>query len=258
MDSLRLSPSRITEFNNCPQLYKYRVIDQLPEPPSLDAERGTLVHSILHDLFEAPREDRTFEKALELLPDRWQEQQKLKPELTELITSQKEWVDRVKSLLNTYFLVEDPRTFDATHREIHLEDDLTPLIYLHGYVDRIDVAPTGEVRIIDYKTGRSPKPGWEEKALFQLRVYALLYFKQFGVLPRLLQLIYLGDGRIVKTSPRQDDLVKVEQSLHLTAEEIFRAIREDLWPTRTSRLCDWCYFKTICPAYADNGSIKSE
>ncbi|MFM7860544.1 MAG: PD-(D/E)XK nuclease family protein, partial [Candidatus Nanopelagicaceae bacterium] len=29
-------------------------------------------------------------------------------------------------------------------------------IQLHGYVDRIDVATTGEVRIVDYKTGKSP------------------------------------------------------------------------------------------------------
>lgn len=250
MDSLRLSPSRITEFNNCPQLYKYRVIDQLPEPPSLDAERGTLVHAVLHDLFESPREERTYDKALSLVPQRWQEQQELKPELKELISSQKEWLDRVSSLLNTYFLLEDPQNFDATHREIHLENHLSETVYLHGYVDRIDVAPTGEVRIIDYKTGRSPKPGWEEKALFQLRVYALLYYKQSGVLPKLLQLIYLGDGRIVKSAPREDDLTNVEDSLHKTAEQILRAVRENLWPTRTSRLCDWCYFKSICPAFA--------
>ena len=44
------------------------------------------------------------------------------------------------------------------------------VLYLHGYVDRLDVAPTGEVRIVDYKTGKSPKPGWEAKALFQLQV----------------------------------------------------------------------------------------
>ena len=47
MEILRLSPSRINDFLNCPQLYKYRAIDQLPEPPSLEAERGKLIHSVL-------------------------------------------------------------------------------------------------------------------------------------------------------------------------------------------------------------------
>lgn len=249
MEQLRLSPSRIAEFNNCPQLYKFRVIDQLPEPPSLDAERGTLVHSILHDLFALPRDSRTFENAHASLPSLWQKQQLEKPELVELITSQKEWFDRVLALLNTYFLVEDPTRFDATFREIHLEYDLSDSIYIHGYVDRIDVATSGEVRIVDYKTGKSPRPGWEEKALFQLQVYAYLYFKNHLELPKLLQLIYLGDGRIIKKSPLESDLAKVEEALHKTAEEIIQARAQNYWPPRPSRLCDWCYFKRICPAF---------
>lgn len=249
MEQLRLSPSRIAEFNNCPQLYKYRVIDQLPEPPSLDAERGTLVHSILHDLFGLPRDSRTFESAYASLPSLWQKQQEEKPELSGMITSQKEWNDRVLALLNTYFLIEDPKRFDATYREIHLEYDLSHLIYIHGYVDRIDVAPSGEVRIVDYKTGKSPKPGWEEKALFQLKVYAYLYFKKHAELPKLLQLIYLGDGRIIKSSPLESDLNKVEAALHKTADEIIQSRDRNSWPPKPSRLCDWCYFKKICPAF---------
>jgi putative RecB family exonuclease len=116
-------------------------------------------------------------------------------------------------------------------------------------VDRLDVAPTGEVRIVDYKTGKAPKPGWEEKALFQLRVYALLYFKTHNVLPRLLQLIYLGDGKIVKSTPTLTDLASTEKALKRVASDIFASIEKDYWPPKPSRLCDWCFFKTICPAH---------
>jgi putative RecB family exonuclease len=246
---LRLSPSRVSEFENCPQLYKYRVIDQLPQPPSLDAERGTLVHTVLHDLFESAPTDRTPQSAIELLPSRWQAQMAEKPELMEMVTNEKEWFDRAESLLRTYFTLEDPQSFEATHRELHLENDFSDQIYLHGYVDRLDVAPTGEVRIVDYKTGKAPKPGWEEKALFQLRVYALLYFKTHNVLPRLLQLIYLGDGKVVKSTPTLSDLAATEKVLKRVASDIFASIEKDYWPPKPSRLCDWCYFKTICPAH---------
>ena len=246
---LRLSPSRVSEFENCPQLYKYRVIDQLPQPPSLDAERGTLVHTVLHDLFETPAADRTPTQAIDLLPSRWRAQMQDKPELMAMVTNEKEWLDRAESLLQTYFTLEDPRTFEATHREIHLENDFSPTVYLHGYVDRLDVAPTGEVRIVDYKTGKAPKPGWEEKALFQLRVYALLYFKTHNVLPRLLQLIYLGDAKVVKSIPTLSDLASTEKVLERVAKDIFASIEKDYWPPKPSRLCDWCYFKNICPAH---------
>jgi putative RecB family exonuclease len=247
--SLRLSPSAVSEYENCPQLYKYRKIDKLPEPPSLDAERGTLIHTILQDLFEFPSQERTPQTAIELLPSRWAAQLEGKPALLEMVSSEKEWLDRASSLLQTYFTLENPSTFEATHREMHLEDDFDSDIYLHGYVDRLDIAPTGEVRIVDYKTGKSPRPGWEEKALFQLRVYALLYWKNTGVLPRLLQLIYLGDGRIVKSNPTMAEIESAEKVLRRVAQDIFISIEKEYWPPKPSRLCDWCFFKSICPAH---------
>jgi putative RecB family exonuclease len=247
--SLRLSPSAVSEYENCPQLYKYRKIDKLPEPPSLDAERGTLIHTILQDLFEFPTQERTPQTAIDLLPSRWAAQLEGKPALLEMVSNEKEWLDRASSLLQTYFTLENPATFEATHREMHLEDDFDSDIYLHGYVDRLDVAPTGEVRIVDYKTGKSPRPGWEEKALFQLRVYALLYWKNTGVLPRLLQLIYLGDGRIVKSNPTMAEIESAERVLRRVAQDIFISIEKEYWPPKPSRLCDWCYFKSICPAH---------
>jgi putative RecB family exonuclease len=127
--------------------------------------------------------------------------------------------------------------------------NLSEKLYLHGYVDRLDIAPTGEVRIVDYKTGKSPKPGWEEKALFQLRVYALLYWKNNGVIPKLLQLIYLGDTRLVKSVPTEDQLLKTERILFDIADEILNAIEKDEFRPRPSKLCDWCFFKAICPAH---------
>ena len=249
MEQLRLSPSRVNDFTNCPQLYKYRAILNLPEAISLDAERGKLVHAVLEDLFEFPRPERNVSSALSLLPEAWQKQLAGKPELEALVTDHKEWMDRAESLLQTYFTLEDPSSFESTYRELHLEKNFTDEIYLHGYVDRLDVAPTGEVRIVDYKTGKAPKPGWEEKALFQLRVYALLYWRNEGVLPKLLQLLYLGDGKTVKSSPNEKELEATERILKNIGDEILTAIETDFFPPKKSRLCDWCSFKNICPAH---------
>ena len=249
MAELRLSPSRVSDFTNCPQLYKYRSIDKLPEPPSIDAERGTLVHTVLHDLFESPANERNLAKASELLPSRWQAQLAAKPDLGPLVTNEKEWLDRANALLATYFQLEKPETFEPSFRELHLEFDLSSDLYLHGYVDRLDIAPTGEVRIVDYKTGKSPKPGWEAKALFQLQVYALLYFKMHSVLPKLLMLIYLGDGALVRSTPTMADLESTEKKLLQIAGDILQSIADDRWPPKPTRLCDWCVFKAICPSH---------
>lgn len=239
----------MNDFTNCPQLYKYRAIDLLPEPPSIDAERGKLIHSVLEDIFELPTSDRTFESAVDLLPSSWSAQLEKTPELRALVLDEKEWMDRAQALLTNYFSLENPTTFESTYRELHLERNFSDEIYLHGYVDRLDIAPTGEVRIVDYKTGKSPKPGWEEKALFQLRVYALLYWQNHGVLPRMLKLIYLGDVKTIESQPTEAQLASTEMKLNNIGSEMLTAIETGHFPTRKSKLCDWCFFKAICPAH---------
>lgn len=239
----------MNDFTNCPQLYKYRAIDLLPEPPSIDAERGKLIHSVLEDIFELPASDRTYESAIDLLLASWSAQLAKTPELRALVLDEKKWMDRAQALLTNYFSLENPTTFESTYRELHLERSISDEIYLHGYVDRLDIAPTGEVRIVDYKTGKSPKPGWEEKALFQLRVYALLYWQNHGVLPRLLRLIYLGDVKTIESQPTEAQLTSTEKNLNNISSEILTAIETGHFPTRKSKLCDWCFFKAICPAH---------
>ena len=51
----------------CPLLYRFRVIDRLPEPPTAATARGTLVHAALERLFDLPAADRTPAAARALL-----------------------------------------------------------------------------------------------------------------------------------------------------------------------------------------------
>ena len=49
-----LSPSRAADFKACPQLFKFRAIDRLPEPSDPSRARGTLVHAVLERLCRLP------------------------------------------------------------------------------------------------------------------------------------------------------------------------------------------------------------
>lgn len=250
MEVIRLSPSRINDYQQCPKLYHYRVIEKLPEPISLDAVRGTLIHNILEKLLGLSSEERTIENAKREVPVHWDILKNQIPELEQLVSSEKEWIDRANALLDSYFQLENPQTFTPTHMEAHLELEVIDDLLLHGYVDRIDVAQTGEVRIVDYKTGKSPRIGYEDKALFQLRFYALLWWKLYGEIPKLIQLLYLGDQKMLKSSPTKRELEITHDKSLKVGNDIKISHQKNFWPTQTSRLCDWCSFKKICPAFS--------
>ncbi|MDD9205711.1 PD-(D/E)XK nuclease family protein, partial [Georgenia sp. 10Sc9-8] len=101
----------------------------------------------------------------------------------------------------------------------------------------------------DYKTGRSPRPRFQEEALFQMRFYALILWRLHGVVPRRLQVVYLGDGRTLSHDPVQAELEQVEAEIEALWEEIATAARREEFPPRTSRLCGWCSFQDRCPAF---------
>lgn len=120
---------------------------------------------------------------------------------------------------------------------------------LRGYVDRLDVALDGAMRVVDYKTGRSPGDGFEHRALFQMRFYALALWRDRGEVPRMLQLIYLGNNEIVSYEPDVADLRATERKVEALWAAIRRAHEQGDWRAKKSRLCDWCNHKSRCPEW---------
>ena len=247
-----LSPSRAGDFMTCPLLYRYRVIDRLPEPPSPAATRGTLVHAVLERLFDRPAAERTPEAARELLRPQWDRLLAEEPELAGLFEAddQREvWLEEAAAMVDRYFTLEDPRRLEPAHRELHVTTVLASGLSLRGYIDRLDVAPGGEIRIVDYKTGSAPRAEFEARALFQMKFYALVLWRSQGTIPRLLQLIYLGSGEIVRYAPDEADLLATERKVNALWQAIERATRSGDWRERPGRLCNWSAHQAICPAF---------
>jgi putative RecB family exonuclease len=247
-----LSPSRAGDFLTCPLLYRFRVIDRLPEPPSPAAARGTLVHAVLEHLFDRPAAERTPEAARSLLDPEWERLLAAEPELAGLFPADAEragWLAEAATMLDRYFTLEDPRRLEPAHRELCVQAELASGLHLRGYIDRLDVAPGGEIRIVDYKTGTAPPAEFEARALFQMKFYALVLWRAEGRLPRLLQLMYLGNGEIVRYQPDEADLLATERKVEALWQAIERARTGRDWRPRPGRLCDWCAHKPICPAY---------
>jgi len=253
-----LSPSRAGDFMQCPLLYRFRVIDKLPEKPSEAATRGTLVHSVLERLFDAPATERTVPRAKSLIPGQWDRLRTAKPELAELFADADEqaagerlarWLAEAELLVERWFTLEDPTRLEPAERELFVEARLESGLKLRGIIDRVDVTPTGEVRIVDYKTGKAPRPEYAEGALFQMKFYALVVWRLKKVVPRRLQLVYLGSGDVLTYDPVVADLERVERKLHTLWDAIRLATETGDWRPRPTKLCGWCDHRAVCPEF---------
>jgi putative RecB family exonuclease len=249
-----LSPSRAADFMQCPLLYRFRVVDRLPQAPSSAAARGTLVHAVLERLFDLPADQRTYDAARRLLEPQWAELLESAPELATLFPEDngaalQTWLTGAEDLLTTWFHLEDPTRLEPAERELYVETELADGLVLRGYVDRLDVSPDGRLRVVDYKTGRSPSELFETKALFQMRFYALVLWKLRGVVPAMLQLVYLGNGEVVRYSPDERELEATERKVRALWTAIARAADTGDWRPSKSRLCDWCDFQELCPEW---------
>ncbi|WP_395577428.1 RecB family exonuclease [Streptomyces sp. BK79] len=250
-----LSPSRAGDFMQCPLLYRFRVIDRLPEKPSEAATRGTLVHAVLERLFDAPAAERTAPRAKALVPGQWDRLRESRPEVGELFADDPEgerlaqWLAEAERLVERWFTLEDPSRLEPAERELFVETELDSGLRLRGIIDRVDVAPTGEVRIVDYKTGKAPRPQYAEGALFQMKFYALVVWRLKKVVPRRLQLVYLGSGDVLTYDPVLADLERVERKLLALWEAIRLATETGEWRPRPTKLCGWCDHQAHCPEF---------
>lgn len=348
-----LSPSRAADFKTCPLLFRFRSIDRLPETPSADQVRGTLVHAVLERLFDLPAADRTLEAATALVTPQWERLLTEEPELSGLFateppprgrpapsprsgsrtpsspgespadadaasttgirpsgagaraadttgiaaspdlssrdagpvapggsvlrdpaavaaeadaTGQATLIDvpggeaeaarlaafltSARELLSGYFAVEDPRRLEPAERETLISTMIgEDALLLRGYIDRLDVSPAGDLRVVDYKTGGAPREAFEGRALFQLKFYALVLWRTRGVVPRALRLLYLKDAEALDYSPDQGELERFERTLLALSQAIERAKQNQDFRPKPSRLCGWCSHQARCPEF---------
>ena len=159
------------------------------------------------------------------------------------------WLTSAREILDRWFELEDPTRLEPAEREVYVECLLDSGLLMRGVVDRLDITAEGAIRVGDYKSGPSPREGFEARALFQLRFYAFVLWRTRGVVPSMLQLVYLGDGQIVRYEPDEADLLATERKVQAIWAAIREAERTGNWEPSPGRNCDWCPHHALCPVF---------
>jgi putative RecB family exonuclease len=246
-----LTPSKISAYTSCALAFRFSVIERRPEPPSLPAVRGTLVHRGLQRLFtDTEPGERDRERAGVELRAAFGEMAD-DDEMAGLGLDDEGRATLLRDaevLVDRYFELEDPGTVTPAGVEVDLRTEMDGLV-LRGIIDRLDQLPDGRYAIIDYKTGRAPRSDQAKSKLSGVHLYALLCEQVLGVRPSVVRLLYLRDRVVVSAEPTDLSM----RTVRLRAGAVWKAIERacetaDFRPS-PSGLCNWCAFKQNCPVY---------
>jgi putative RecB family exonuclease len=252
---LRLSFTRIDTFENCPRRFRYQYVDGIPQAPAPQLSFGTSVHAALEWLYDRKHPVLPpLEELLQALFDRWETDgfaEVGREAQLEAYQHAREVITRIHGRLDR----EGFRLPAAT--EVWFELPFPGDVVVVGAIDRVDVDEQGGLHVVDYKTSRRARNRTQVKGSLQLGIYALATRELYGSLPVSVALDFVVPGLVVDVPVSELDLDAVAGRVADAARRI-RA-REDV-PT-PNRLCDWCDFQAVCPAWrgpASPGAARAD
>ncbi|MBZ5660212.1 MAG: PD-(D/E)XK nuclease family protein [Acidobacteriia bacterium] len=244
------SHSKLTSYQQCPQKYKFRYIDEIPPPiRSIELHLGTTVHFALEKLYAEARQGQvtSLDDLLVFFRDKWDESYSPELRIVRAKTTARTYFDLGRQMLKDYHWTFHPFTQSAT---LELEEKFVfPLgegQEMRGIIDRLAKSTDGTLEIHDYKTSRR-LPNAEQVANdAQLALYEIAIrhrWPETGGISLIWH--YLAFDKEIKITKTSEQLETVKQN---TLGQIRRIEAATSFPVQVTALCNWCEYKEICPA----------
>jgi putative RecB family exonuclease len=223
-----LSPSSTSTFQNCPLQFRFQNIQKLPQPPSVAAVKGNVVHRALELLFGLDPALRTEEAALAFAHTARTE---FEPtyDITGLNLNEPQleafWKD-CDALMKSYLRMEDPTSVNVVDVELWVQAPVNNF-GLRGFVDRI-------------------------AKMQQLHMYAYMLREMRGEAPAKVSLMFVKDGIRHTRAVTEQTMKFVVTKTSALYKTISNACTTGNFPTKKSALCSYCSFKDWCPEFGGN------
>lgn len=241
-----LSPSSINTFLQCPLKFKFSKIDGLTEPPTVHTLLGNFVHEILETLYALPPEERTIEETKRIARDSWVDKYEMEAKSIRVANQEFRW--KAWWCVENLWKIEDPvaRSFEGIETEMLGDVDG---VKIKGFIDRFARLDDGSISVEDYKTGKVPGPNYLSDKFFQLYIYAVMLDRLgFGQASKV-SLIYLAGPKVFTWNVTEEKLQETIKVIKDTKEQIDVFCEKGSFPAKTSGLCNFCFFKSSCPAW---------
>lgn len=236
-----LSYSSMSLFLECPQKYKFRYIDKIPQKPRHFFSFGTSMHEAL-EFFYSPPGDVPLSLAglIEYYQAHWISEGYEQP------GQEAEYKARGESIL-TDFYAKHITNFKLPFFTEYKFDLLVAGVPVTGYIDRIDRVGD-KIAILDYKTGK-PLAKDRLDTDNQLTMYQLACEELLGMKVESLTFYHLNSCTPFTTSPRSKETIQILRDQVVSVANLIS--QQAFVPTPSERKCGWCDYKSLCPAYQD-------
>lgn len=235
-----LSHSSISMYLECPQKWKFKYVDKLPEKPRHFFAFGQSVHLALEYFY-----------GVQSLPA---------PSLKDLLGHfGRIWVAEGyrDAAQEAEYKTEGRRILTEFHRK-HVPDFRLPFFAEYGFqlevdgvpvtgkVDRIDKQGDGSIAIVDYKTGKAfPLDRVRQDA--QLTMYQMACEELLGLKVSSLTFYHLPTLTPLTVDPHPPEQVR---ALRARIKTVAQEIEADRFaPAPEERKCGWCDFRPHCPVF---------
>jgi DNA helicase-2/ATP-dependent DNA helicase PcrA len=238
---LRLSHSRIDDYETCPLKYRYVHVLRDPLLAHHSVVYGHAVHEAVRRMFESRLAGRSFteDDLVDAFRSSWVSEGFLSREHEERRRREGEEV------LRGFFAEEAVSPWSPTA----VEQEFTFDVERNRVQGRYDLVAErdGRVTILDFKTGEVRDAKAAEKRAeesLQLDIYALAHLRTTGRLPDRVELRFLESGLAAGRRPTSETAARTEERIRRAAV----AIRRREFPARpTWMACGQCPFREICP-----------
>ncbi len=253
--NLSFSYSKMGMYKECPQKYKFRYVNMIPELPKYYFAFGSALHSVMEFIYDPARQFfPTLAEALSYFDNEW----------NKTTWEQKGYASVDKELAG---YAEGRRQIEAYYAKnaatfVHpLSVEMRSTLELDGLslisiLDRLDYLGDGQVKILDYKTGKTVQREPDQLYMYQKVVEtspvikALVQQKDPAVKTvRVGQLSFYHLPSLTEmTFDRAPDkeILEFWQKVLGVADNI-RAGKFE--PTPGENQCRWCDYHNICPVF---------
>mgnify|MGYP003118295170 CR=1 FL=1 len=239
-----ISNSKRDTFKQCKLKYRYKYVDKLEEPDSLNTDAlhfGSYIHKIFEDGVGSTSVDQL---------------KSISEELRSNYKFSNKYNSKIEVCLKNFLRLNSSFAEEGVSEQ-HFNLEISEGITINGYIDRIIKGKNGGYLVLDYKTSKREKSKIELFQDSQMKGYVYAVHKLYHI-----PIEKITAGHYY---PLSDNLVTV----NYTAAQIrvhVKSVLDDVWKIRKAKktdlkpmqnqFCNWCAYKSYCTEFNEGCVVQ--